>query len=216
MELQHVNLKLLLESPDGVDLEALIPIFHDWIQDHACEEVLVDVTDYRHVDSGPGIVLIGHEANYSVDNTDGRLGVRYNRKSVLEGNNQDRLAQAARAALAACQRLEADPRMGGTLRFNGQDVEVLINDRLLVPNTSASREVLDSEFRVFFNSLFREERYELRYGDEPRQLFSVASKALHTFNISDLLNNLASSGSHETTTKVRNSANGTKMRSKEI
>ena len=196
MELQHVNLKLLLGNPDGVDLEALIPIFHDWIQDHACEEVLVDVTDYRHVDSGPGIVLIGHEADYSVDNTDGRLGVRYNRKSVLEGNNQDRLAQAARAALTACRRLEADPRMGSTLRFNGQDVEVFINDRLLVPNTSASREALDSEFRVFFNRLFGEVRYDLTYGNEPRRLLSVAAKASRTFSASDLLNNLAWSGSH--------------------
>ena len=191
MELQHVSLKLLLGNPDGVDLEALIPIFHDWIQDHACEEVLVDVTDYRHVDSGPGIVLIGHEADYSVDNTDGRLGVRYNRKSVLEGNNQDRLTQAARAALTACQRLEADPRMGSTLRFNGQDVEVFINDRPLVPNTSASREALDSEFRVFFNRLSGEVRYDLTYGNEPRRLLSVAAKASRTFSASDLLNNLA-------------------------
>jgi len=190
VELQHVNLKLLLGNPDGVDLEALIPIFHDWIQDQTCEEVLVDVTDYRHVHSGPGIVLIGHEGNYSVDNTDGRLGVRYNRKSVLEGNNQDRLAQAAWAALTACQRLEADPRMGRTLRFNGKDVEVLINDRLLVPNTSASREGLDAEFRLFFNGLFGEERYDLTYGDEPRRLLSVAAEALHTFSASDLLNNL--------------------------
>ena len=196
VELQHVNLKLLLGNPDGIDLEALIPVFHGWIQGHACEEVLVDVTDYRHVDSGPGIVLIGHEANYSVDNTDGRLGVRYNRKAALEGSNQDRLAQAARAALTACQRLEADPRMGGTMRFNGQDVEVLINDRLLVPNTSASHHVLDPEFRVFFDRLFGEERYNLMYCDEPRKLFAVTAKAFRTFSTSDLLNNLAWSGSH--------------------
>ena len=31
--------------------------------------------------AGPGVMLIGHQADYSVDNTDDRLGVRYNRKA---------------------------------------------------------------------------------------------------------------------------------------
>ena len=43
------------------------------------------MADYRHVPEGPGVMLIGHQANYSVDNTDNRLGVRYNRKEPLEG-----------------------------------------------------------------------------------------------------------------------------------
>src|SRR5260370_201374 len=120
MELQHVNVKLLVRNPEEVDLEPLIPIFHDWIQNQVGEGLLLDVADYRHVDAGPGGVLIGHEGNYSVDNTDNRLGVRYNRKAPLDGSNQDRLKQAARAALTAWQRLEADPRVRGKLRFNGE------------------------------------------------------------------------------------------------
>ncbi len=117
MELQHINVKLLLGPATEADLEPLIPIFHNWIQDRLCPELLLDIADYRHVHAGPGVVLIGHEANYSVDNTDDRLGVRYNRKGVLNGNNQSRLAQAAEAALVACQRLADDPRVGGRLRF---------------------------------------------------------------------------------------------------
>src|SRR5579872_1613866 len=124
MQLQHVNVKLLVRNPEEVDLEPLIPVFHSWIQDQANGELLLDVADYRHVEAGPGVVLIGHEGNYSVDNTDNRLGVRYNRKAALDGSNQDRLKQAAHAALTACQRLEADPRLEGKLRFNGQQIEV--------------------------------------------------------------------------------------------
>src|SRR5580693_7012882 len=106
MELQHVNVKLLVQNQGEIDLEPLIPVFHGWIQDQVGEGLLIDIADYRHVDGGPGVVLIGHEGNYSVDNTDHRLGIRYNRKAVLDGNNQDRLKQAAHAALKACQRLE--------------------------------------------------------------------------------------------------------------
>ena len=191
MQLQHVNVKLLVQNPAEVDLEPLIPVFHGWIQDQIGEELLLDVADYRHVDGGPGVVLIGHEGNYSVDNTDHRLGVRYNRKAVLEGSNQDRLKQAARAALTACQRLEADPRLGGRLRFNGQEIEVFINDRLVAPNCDTTREALDSDFQIFSQTLFRGREYSLSYGSDPRKLFAVTVKAAQPFPIADLLESLA-------------------------
>src|SRR5438552_13292600 len=120
VELQHVNVKLLLENPEELNLDAVITVFHSWIQDQVCEELLLDVTDYRHVNNGPGVVLIGHEADYSIDNTDGRLGIRYNRKAPLEGSNQDRLAQATRAALAAAERLQQDRQPTRKVHFNGQ------------------------------------------------------------------------------------------------
>src|SRR5437870_9839090 len=118
MHLEHVNVKLLVKSPEEVDLEPLIPVFHSWIQAQVFEELLLDVADYRHVPAGPGVVLIGHQANYSVDNSDEHLGVRYNRKAVVNGSNQDALRQAMRASLIACQRLESEPRLEGKLRFN--------------------------------------------------------------------------------------------------
>src|SRR5258708_8791547 len=155
MELQHVNVKLLVRNPEEVDLEPLIPVFHGWIQNQVGEGLLLDVADYRHVDAGPGVVLIGHEGNYSVDNTDNRLGVRYNRKAALDGNNQDRLKQAARAALTACQRLEAESRMGGKLRFNGQEIEIFINDRLLAPNCDSTADAFDADLKTVSEKMFR-------------------------------------------------------------
>jgi len=190
VELQHVNVKLLLRNPEEVDLEPLIPVFHDWIRDQVGEGLLLDIADYRQVDAGPGVVLIGHEGNYSVDNTDNHLGVRYNRKAVLDGSNQDRLKQAARAALTTCQRLEADPRLGGKLRFNGQEIEIFINDRLLAPNSDATREAFDSDFQIFFEELFRGREFSMSYGSDPRKLFAVSVKAAQPFPVTDLLGNL--------------------------
>ena len=190
MQLQHVNVKLLVQNPEEVDLEPLIPVFDGWIQDQVGEGLLLDIADYRHVDAGPGVVLIGHEGNYSVDNTDNRLGVRYNRKAALDGSNQDRLKQAARAALIACQRLEADPRLGGRLRFNGQEIEIFVNDRLLAPNCDATREAFNSDFQIFFQNLFRGSEYSMSYGSDPRQLFTVSVKAAQPFPLADLLEKL--------------------------
>ena len=192
MELQHVNVKLLVQTPEEVDLEPLIPIFHGWIQGQDSDELLLDVADYRHVPEGPGVVLIGHQANYSVENTDSRLGVRYNRKAALEGSNQDRLKQATRAALAAAQRLESEPGLNGKLRFNGQELELFFNDRLLAPNLDETREAIEPELRAFLQKLFSGSEFSLRYNSDPRRLFSVSISASQAFSVSDLLKNLPS------------------------
>jgi hypothetical protein len=191
MQLQHVNVKLLVQSPDEVRLEPLIPIFHSWIENQNGDELLIDVADYTHVPAGPGIVLIGHEGNYSVDNTANRLGVRYNRKASLEGSNQDRLTQAARAALRAFQRLEAEPRLDGKLRFDGQAIEMFINDRLIAPNNPATREACDADFQLFSRKLFRGKEHSISYGSDPRSLFTAFLKTTRPFSVAELLEALA-------------------------
>jgi hypothetical protein len=192
MEFQHVNVKLFLKNPEEVDLEFLIPVFHSWIQEQSGSELLLDIADYRHVRSGPGVVLIGHEGNYSVDNTDDRLGVRYNRKAPLEGSNQDRLTQATDAALRACQRLESDPRLAGTVRFGGHEIELFINDRLLAPNSVSTRAAVEEELRPFLSRLLAAGEYSLLCQDDPRSLLSVRITTSQTFDTATLLNNLYS------------------------
>jgi hypothetical protein len=191
VNLQHVNIKFIVQNPDGVHLERLIPIFHRWIEGQIFEELLLDVADYQHVHEGPGVVLIGYQADYSVDNTDGRLGVRYNRKAITEGSNQDRLMQATRAALTACQRLEAEPNLDGKLRINGRDLEIFVNDRLDAPNTDASRQAVQRELAAFLAKLFRGSEYSLLHNGDPRRLFGLSVKAARPFALSELIANLS-------------------------
>lgn len=192
MNLQHVNAKLFVKNREQVDLERLIPVFHSWIRDRVFDELLLDVADYRHVFEGPGVAVIGHEANYSVDNEDNRLGVRYNRKAALEGSNQDRLEQSTRAALTALQRLEQDTRLDGQLQFGGHEIELFINDRLLAPNTDATREATKEDFAEFAKRLFRGGEYSLSQAADPRRLFGWTLKASSPFTVAELLKNLDS------------------------
>ena len=208
IELQHINVKLLLKA--GLDLDSVIPVFHSWIQDQIFDELLLDVADYRHVKHGPGLMLIGHEADYSLDNTDGLLGVRYNRKAPFAGPNLDRLIQATRSALLACQRLQADTRLNKKLRFNGQDIQVFINDRLLAPNNEQSRQAAAPEFQKLAAKLFGQAdiaaiddlalsspellakpAYSLCFQTDPRQLLSATIHASKPVSVGDLLNSLA-------------------------
>jgi len=196
IELQHINVKLLLKDSEALDhsrdLDPVIPVFHSWIQEQSFDELLLDVADYRHVQGGPGILLIGHEADYGVDNTDNRLGVRYNRKTAVAGTNQNRLAQAALAALTALVRIQEDMRLGGKLSFNNHDIEVLVNDLALAPNTAATREVLNAEFQAFSERLFGGGEYSLSFGDDPRRLLAVSLKASRAFTVGELIENLQS------------------------
>ena len=192
MKLQHVNVKLFLKDDGGIDLEPLIPVFHGWIQEQGWEELLLDVADYRHVYSGPGVILIGHEANYSVDNSGNRPGVRYNRKAGLEGSNQERLKQATVAALKTCRRFESDPRLNGKFLFNGREMEISINDRLLAPNKPETLEAIQPELDALLSRLFAGGDYSLSYQDSPRDLFSVSVKSSGTFSAEELLQNLTS------------------------
>lgn len=192
MDFQHVNVKFLVQDPGALDLEPLIPVFHRWIQGQVCEELLLDIGDYRHVPEGPGIVLIGHQADYSVDNTDGRLGVRYNRKAPLSGSNLDRLKQAACSALKAFRRLEGEAVLEDRIRFNGQDVEVFINDRLLAPNREDVRQAFHPHFKALFDKLFGGCDYVMSYNIDPRRLLGVSVKASKSFALAELISNLAS------------------------
>jgi len=186
MELQHINVKLYLQDPQAVQLEALVPVFHEWIQNKVCEELLIDVADYRHVHAGPGVVLVGHEADYSVDNTDNRLGIRYNRKAALAGSNRDRFSQALGAALQGCRRLESDEKLGGTFRFNRRDIKLFVNDRMLAPN-SGRPDSVEAEFRDFFNGAFGHGEFEMKFESNPRSLFGVEVRAAQPLDLNGVL-----------------------------
>ncbi len=186
MNVQHINIKFFIENPESVDLEKFGPIFNGWIQKHVAEELLIDVADYRHVHHGPGMVLIGHEANYSLDYTGGRLGLLYNRKAEIDGSTEDKLAQASRAALIAASRLEKE----NGLKFNGQELQVSINDRLLAPNTEETFKAVEDDFKHFFDQLYKGADYQLDHKPDPRKRFNIDVKANVGIEISTLLQNL--------------------------
>lgn len=192
MNIQHVNIKFYLENSETVKLADFAAVFNTWIQKQRLEELLIDVADYLHVHNGPGIMLIGHEADYSLDNRAGRLGLLYNRKQQIEGTTEENLAQAVRAALIAAQILEKE----NGLKFNGSEVQIVINDRLLVPNTAEIFAALEAEFKSFFDKVYNGAEYSLSHNDDRRERFTVNVKTESKFNVDTLLKNLSVEAAH--------------------
>jgi hypothetical protein len=176
--IQHVNVKIFADpSPadpsrdrQGAVLSATPAVFQRWIRESVAEELLIDVADYRHVPAGPGVVLVGHEANYSLDNGGRRLGLLYNRKGQLKGGAEENIAQALGAALAACRRLEEEPEFEGGLKF-GRDIEIIINDRALAPNTDEAFASLQPAIEGALRAVYGAVEFNLaRLGDTRERL----------------------------------------------
>ena len=192
MNIQHINIKLFIENPESVNLADYSAVFNTWIQKHKLDELLIDVADYLHVHNGPGLILIGHEADYSLDNRSGRLGLLYNRKEPLGGSTQEKFTQAARAILNVAQLLEKE----NGLKFNAQELQVMINDRLLAPNTIETFVTLEPELRTFLDKLYGGAEYEISYKTDPRERFTVEVKTVTHFDVETLLNNISLETAH--------------------
>jgi hypothetical protein len=167
--MQHVNIKIFARSAEDVDLASAIPVFHRWIQSKDLPELLIDVADYCHVPAGPGVLLIAHEANYSLDYNRNQLGLLYNRKIAGDGTSQEQMRQAYESALAACHRLEQEPEFQGKLTFDPDHVELILNDRLLHPNTEEGWQEVSSDVKQFFDGVFGDGAYTLTRDSDPRQ-----------------------------------------------
>lgn len=167
--MQHVNIKIFAKPDATVNLADAIAVFHRWIQKRDLPEMLIDVADYSHVPDGPGILLIAHEANYSLDLARDQLGLLYNRKVKETGDAQAQFKQAYDSALNACRRLEGEPEFKGKLAFDPEQLEIVFNDRLLHPNTEEGWSSVKPEAARFFDGLFGAGKYVLERLGEPRE-----------------------------------------------
>ena len=134
--LVKLDLKVLAAASAEVEAEEFIPVFHRWITERVLPELLIDVADYSHVPEGPGVLLIGHDAQYAYDLSRGKPGLLYSRRretsAELQGiDTLDRRIESLLAcAFRACDLIEAEPGLEGRVAFDRSRVELRVNDRL--------------------------------------------------------------------------------------
>jgi hypothetical protein len=189
MELRKINVKVFTAQPNQVPLADFIDIFHSWIQ--ATDGVYHDVADYSHMQAGPGIVLVAADANVSIDETGNRRGLLYSQKSKLGGSNLEKLSTVLRFALESCQRLEDEPALAGKLRFAGNELEIVVNDRLVAPNTDETFDEIRPDVDFLARRLYGTTNFTwLRARQDPRQRLNVTIRTPLSFETKTLLNNL--------------------------
>jgi hypothetical protein len=175
--MQHVQIKLFASELKDARVEDAIPVFHRWIQSGVLPGLWIDVADYSHVPAGPGVLLIGHEANVSLDEAGGRLGLLYSKKTVSGGDAESNLHAAYQTALAAAKRLEAEPEFAGKLCFRLDEVQVILNDRLQYSNTAATWDSVSGEIEAFLGSVIGAPLRIERSADPRERLWALGRRA---------------------------------------
>lgn len=154
IQIQQTSVKIPLVSKEALDLDAFIPIFHEWIRERRIDnELLIDVADYRHVPNGPGVMLIANEAHYAIDSEDGETGILFCRKRDALGDPEAAFRDALQRAANAASLIEKEESFGGTLSFDTSRIQMRVLSRLTAPNTEETRAELEPVFRKVLESV---------------------------------------------------------------
>jgi len=192
MKARKVQIKLFVDTPRDLDPEPFVPVFHRWIQDHALDDMLIDVAQYGHVHQGPAVLLVGHGSDYAIDFGEGKVGLLYSRKREAPSDAAECVKDALRRALAAAKKLEEDPSLPKPVRFRSDEILFRLNDRLLAPNDTATFAAVEPILKSALAPLFGAPP-ALEQRGTARELFTVAAKAPNgkSANMAELLSRLA-------------------------
>ncbi len=185
VDLQKISVKILTDAPPTVNLDPFIAIFGRWRTDADHPAQWLDLADYAHMPRGPGIVLVGRNANFSFDLGSAAPGILYASKRGLEGTPEARLRAVLRACFEMSRRLVAEPEFPREVHLLTGSLELSLNDRLETPNTQATDRLLRPSIESVLHSLLTPEGCELRRQADPGKLygFSIQSSASLTPDI---------------------------------
>ena len=190
MDSSKLAVKFFLKDGSSFDHHTLVPLFHQWIQTHAlADHLLIDVADYRHVQSGPGTVLVAHEANLSTDTAENRPGLLYARKTPIEGTLADRLRIVFQSALQAVSLMESAPSLAGAVRFRTDNPIFRINDRLFAPNSADTFTAVRPTIEAFLTKLYGAP-VSLTHQPNPETVFEIRITAAGSPTTDELLKRL--------------------------
>src|SRR3990172_1125290 len=171
MDIQYLSLKIYAERQNS-SLEAFIPVFHSWIQEDACEELLIDVANYSHVPAGPGVMLIAHEANYAVEfGAENRFGFLYKTKIKMDGSNLEKLQRVFQQTLKAAIRLQEARHVSTFLPYI---FRLVFDRRSGIENTNKDFLELNPALVQFAKLLTGSDAFKLsRVSQNPRERLTI-------------------------------------------
>ena len=187
LETPQIDLKVYVSGTTNgsgrldFDPQALIPVFHRWIQRGELDELMIDVADYSHVPDGATVLLVCHDGQYSLDRRQDGWGLLYSRRRETAERRRhvktlaERLRSVFLDAVEVCVKLEEDEDLAGALSFGGDRFLLTVNDRRVGPESAAELRaaLVDLSGELFPGSLVRVEP-ELGVGD--RLAFRIDSQ----------------------------------------
>lgn len=188
---KRVAAKFFATDPTAeVNVHAFIAAFHAFIREKSVEGILIDVADYGHVPEGPGVVLIGHDVDYSIDMNEGQAGLLTVGKRLGGGSIAEHLDDTVRKCLLAVKAVAANGSTG--TEFATGTLKVQIIDRLAAPNTDEGYAACQGEFEALAKRLFGDgASVERSDAGEPRKPVAVTIAGAGATDVDGLLARLA-------------------------
>ena len=186
MKSEKLQIKFFARPNAAFDLEAVVPVFHRFIREHAFDELMIDVADYKHVKNGPGVVLVGDANDYYLDEGEGRPGLLFSRKRHGAGP-EGRLREGFARALKACKLLEAAPELAGKLTFASDELLIRLPDRLNAPNDDATFAAVSAEVSPLLDKLYGAGAFSIERGPAAPEPLSLKVKAKSAPALASLL-----------------------------
>ena len=163
MQLQKFGVKLFLNTNGNYDSKDFIPVFHSWIQKKVISDhLLIDVADYSHIQDGPGMILIAHEGNFSLDQESLQPGIMYMRKTDIEGDFIQRFSKVLTTTIEAANRLSKN-KINKDVHFKNNLFRFIANDRLYAENTAHNQELYKQEIQKALEDKYPVRQFE--FGD---------------------------------------------------
>jgi hypothetical protein len=182
MELQHLVARLPVEGELKMNPADCVNLFHRWVAGQTMPEMLVDVAELLHVPAGPGVIAVGHEADYALDRTGGNWAILYRRKTPEDGTNADRVARVLASASAAAALIEAE--FSGQIAVSRNRFEIVVNDRALAPNRSETFAAAEADLKEGIARFLGHSDFTIApQGGDARRRFSVIGESKKTFSI---------------------------------
>ena len=141
-DLQRIDAKLLLDAPSAPDIDSFLVIFDRWRQNEDHPSDWVDLADYAHMPSGPGILIAGKRDSFSINLNPPGPGLLTSVRSGLAGTLADRFREALRRARELAEAALAEPEFPKEFAVRPGAWEIYVNDRLRFPNTDESDRIV--------------------------------------------------------------------------
>lgn len=187
MQSHKLAFKLFTQPGTLPDIDVVVPIFHQWIQNQAvADHLLIDVADYKHVQDGPGVVLVSHQANVNTDLSGGRPGLLYFRKQPFgavgsTASLEDNLLQTLAAAVKFAQLLERDT----PAKFDTKEILFRVHDRLHAPNTAETFAAVKPALQSVATRVLGD-GVSLDHKPDPQTLFEVTVRSTSAKSLDEI------------------------------
>ncbi len=175
-DLQRIDVKMLAEAPADLSLDPFLAIFSRWRKQQD-ESDWIDVADYAHMPNGAGIMLIGKQGSFSVNQDSPGIGLLYSGRKDFNGSLDQRVIEAFRRCLRLTKPLLAESDYPKQLKPLPGSWEIFINDRLHFPNTEETDGHLHGPIKAALDALFGANQYSMEREKDPQRRYAFSIRA---------------------------------------